>query len=66
MKIAGIPTAARYYAYIHPSPDLSDLFDYSAILRTLNRNEILQYPPDQEDDSQRWTTTVRWTTGYAA
>ena len=52
-KRAGIPTDARYYAYIHPPPDLSDLFDYDAILHTLNRIDILKYPAE-EDVSQRW------------
>mmetsp|Transcript_18684 Transcript_18684/g.27676 ORF Transcript_18684/g.27676 Transcript_18684/m.27676 type:complete len:1350 (+) Transcript_18684:52-4101(+) len=52
MEKAGIPTDARYYAYIHPPPDLSDLFDYDAILQKLNRIGILQYPPDQDNVSQ--------------
>ena len=33
MKLAGIPSAASYYAYIHPPSDLIDLFDYDEILR---------------------------------
>jgi len=55
MKKAGIPTVARYYAYIHPPPDLSDLFDYEAILhtRTLKRNDTLHYPGEGKYENAR-------------
>jgi len=42
---AGIPHDARYYAYIHPPPDLSDLFDYGdSILQKLNGVDMLKDP----------------------
>jgi len=41
---AGIPHDARYYAYIHPPPDLSDLFDYESILQALNGVDMLKDP----------------------
>jgi len=53
MKNAGIPPEARYYAYINPPHDLSDIFDYDAILQKLNRVDILNYPAE-EDVRKGW------------
>ena len=55
MKNAGIPTLARYYAYIHPPHDLSDLFDYDAILQKLNGIRVLKYPGDEDNLCKGWS-----------
>jgi len=60
MEKAGIPTVAKYYAYIHPPPDLSDLFDYDAILHTcmLKRNDTLHYPGQEEEEEEDHSTRL--------